>query len=88
MSNTAQAEFETFHLYTDQPLDSTFVKKWVEHMKVCLNMEQPKEETRQDRYLDEWAEGAVCLVHVNSTHRILLHCGVPPMYNRYRKKKD
>jgi hypothetical protein len=57
-------------------------------MKVCLNLERPEEETRQDRYLDEWAEEAVCLVHVDSTRRIILHCGTPPIYNRYRKRKD
>jgi hypothetical protein len=71
MSNTAQGEFETFHLYTDQSLASPFVKKLVERMKVCLNLERPEEETRQDRYLDEWAEEAVCLVHVDSTRRTL-----------------
>jgi chromosome segregation and condensation protein ScpB len=86
MTRTAQKTFETFHLYTDEAIDSPFVKALVERMK-CSNLDQ-LEEAFQDRYIDEWAEEAVCLVHVNNSHRILLHCGMAPIYNRYRKQQD
>jgi hypothetical protein len=86
MSNPAREEFETFHLYTDQTLDSPFIKRFVKRMKFCINLEQPEEETRQDYYLDECGAEAVCLVHADDTHRILLHCGTSTMYTRYRKR--
>jgi rhamnogalacturonyl hydrolase YesR len=78
-------DFQTFHLYTDEAINSDFVKRFVDRLKLCLNLEHPGEETGQDRYIDEWAEEAVCLVHANDTHRLILHCGINPIYNRYRK---
>ena len=88
MTNIAEKKFETFHLYTDEAIDSHFVKALIERMKECSNFDRPEEESWQDRYVDEWAEEAVCLVHVDDSHRILLHCGTAPVYNRYRKHQD
>jgi hypothetical protein len=30
----------------------------------------------------------VCLVQADTAHRIVLHCGVEPLYNRYRKRGE
>jgi hypothetical protein len=88
MNEVNQKAFATFYLYTDEAIDSPFVKAMVERLTVCPNVERPEEETRQDCYVDEWADAAVCLVHADDTHRILLHCGIKPTYNRYRKQPE
>jgi hypothetical protein len=81
-----QAEpFKTFHLCTDEAVDSPVVKTIVERFTFCKNFDRPEEEIREDKYIEEWAEAAVCLIHHDDSHRIILHCGVTPIYDRYRK---